>query len=447
MASVITRSLLGVGLLMYISVTSYSRADTLMGVYEIALKSDPQLKSAFYDQEAVAEGVEQAWAGYLPTISLDYDSVTTTQNIVSSDNTVFQKGSTSFPSTTLSLTLTQPIFRYANYLRIGQAKVELQQADAELVQAQQDLMLRVAEAYFGVLIAEDEISFLKSERVTSAKQLELAIAREEAALGRPVDRYDAEARLATVEADYAEAEVALRNAYDKLYEITGEEPGQLAKLVDSVELESPSPDNDKYWIDMALKNNPAVVVQRHAVEASQMEIDRQNAGHYPTVDLIYRTTNQETQGTLFGGGSNVETQEAMLRLNMPIYSGGSVSSAKREAIATSNSADSELTRLIRESRSLSREAFWGAQSAVVRVEALKKAVTSQEATLELRRVSYESGLETAISVLDAERDFYSAKRDLSQAKYDYFLNGLRLKALVGVLTEEDLKAVDSWLKS
>jgi len=441
------RSFIFAGFLGCLLMSSVSRADTLLDLYEVALDRDPKLQSATFDHQASREIVDQAWAGYLPTVSLDYDSVTTTQDIVSSDNNVFAAGSTSFPSSTLTLTFNQPIFRYANYLRIGQAKEELKQADAELIQAQQDLLLRVSEAYFNTLIAEDELNFLEAERSTASKQLELAVGREEASLGRPVDRYDAEARLATVEADFAQAEVVLRSAYDELYELTGRESSQLAKLIDEVELQSPSPGNDEYWMEKAMKNNPAVVVQRYAVGVSNIEVERQNAGHYPTVDLIYRATDQETQGTLFGGGSNVQTQEALLRLNVPLYAGGSVSSKKREAVANSFSSKSELTRLLRESRSDSREAFWGVVNAVTRIKALQKAVLSQEATLELRRVSYESGLETAISILDAERDYYSAKRDLSQAKYDYLLNGLRLKALVGILTKEDLIAVNSWLSN
>ena len=442
----LVRGFLGLGVLSFLLMSSVSRADGLLELYQVALDGDPQLEVATFDHQASSEVVSQAWAGYLPSVTLDYDSVTTTQDIVSSDNAVFAAGSTTFPSNTLTLTFTQPIFRYANYLRIGQAKEELKQADAQLVQAQQDLMLRVSEAYFNVLIAEDELSFLEAERVTAAKQLELAVGREESLLGRAVDRYDAEARLATVEADYAEAEVELRNAYDQLYEITGKESKQLAKLTDNVQLNSPVPGNDQYWIDMAVKKNPAVVVQRHSVDVALLEVDRQNAGHYPTLDLVYRGTNQETQGTLFGGGSEVQTQETLLRFNLPIYSGGSVSSKKRESVANSFSAKSELKRLIRESRSDSRKAFWGVMNAVTRVNALEKAVSSQEATLELRRVAYESGLETAISVLDAERDYYSARRDLSQAKYDYLLNGLRLKALVGILTQEDLVAVNNWLR-
>jgi len=429
-----------------IMMASACQAEDLMGLYEEALRSDPQLQGAVFDHSAGAEVVTQAWAGYLPTATFDYDKVDTTQDIISSDNNVFAGGSTSFPSTTWSLTITQPIFRYANYQRIGQAKEELKQADAKLVMAQQDLMMRLSEAYLASLAAEDNLSYLGSERTAAQEQLTLAAGREAAAIGRAVDRYDAEARLASVEADYASAEVAQRDSYEALYELVGRDPVSLATLKSDIDLVSPDPANDQHWVDSALRNNPALVVQRHAVSVARKEIARQRGGHYPTLDAVVRRSNQDNGGTLFGGGSEVETQELMLRLSVPLYAGGSVSSKTRESEARYHSAEQELTRLLRESRRQSRDAYWGVMNAVKRVDALNKAVAAQEATLELRRTAYESRLETAISVLDAERDFYSVKRDLSQAKYDYILNSLRLKSLVGILTKNDLNSLNNWLQ-
>jgi outer membrane protein len=428
-------------------IASSANAENLLDIYESSLSADPQLQAAIYDHTAGAEVVTQAWAGYRPTVTLDYDHITTTQDIISSDNALFQQGSTSFPTTTWTLTVTQPIFRYANFKRIGQAKEELQQADAELVQAQQDLMMRVSEAYLAALSAEDEVSFLRSEKAAAAKQVELAQGRENAAVGRAVDRYDAEARLASVEADAAAAEVAMRDAYEALYEMMGREPMSLSPLKGEIDLQYPMPADDKHWIDAAMQNNPALVVQRYAVNVAKTEIARQNGGHFPTVDAVLRKNNRLTQGTLFGGGSEVGTQEMMIRLSVPIYSGGSVSSKKREAVALYQSAEQELTRVLRESRRQSRDAYWGVVNAVKRIKALTKAVDAQQATLDLRRASYDSGLQTAISVLDAERDFYSAKRDLAQAKYDYLLNSLRLKAMVGILTRDDLSFVNGWLQN
>jgi outer membrane protein len=436
----------GFGVLCWSLSASLVQAENLLDIYQSALQSDPRLGSATFDHVAGAEVVAQAWAGYRPVITLDYDKIDTVQDVASRDNGAFQDGSTSFPTTTWTLSVTQPIFRWANYKRIGQAKEELLQADAELVQAEQDLILRVSEAYLSALSAADELRFLDAERSAVAKQLELARGREEASIGRAVDRYDAEARMASVEADYAVAEVALRDAYEALYEMTGRDPDVLATLQDDIDLQAPQPADDQYWINAAMKNNPALVVQRHVVNVSRTEITRQNAGHYPTLDAVLRKNNRDTQGSLFGGSSEVDTQELMLRLSVPIYAGGSVSSKKREAVARYHSSEQEQTRLLRESRRQSRDAYWGVMNAVKRTEALNKAVAAQQATLDLRRAAYRSRLETAISVLDAERDLYSAKRDLAQAKYDYLLNSLRLKALVGVLTQDDLNLINGWLQ-
>jgi len=423
------------------------QAEDLLDLYRSALESDPRLGSATYDHAAGAEVVPQAWAGYRPVITLDYDYIETSQDVLSSDNAAFEQGSASFPTYTWTLSVTQPIFRWANYKRIGQAKEELLQADAELIQAEQDLILRVSEAYLGALSAADELRFLDAERSAVAKQLELARGRELASIGRAVDRYDAEARMASVDADYAVAEVALRDAYEALYEMAGRDPKALATLQDDIDLQSPQPADDQYWVEAAMRNNPALVVQRHVVNVSRTEISRQNAGHYPTLDAVLRKNNRDTGGTLFGGGSEVETQELMLRLSVPLYAGGAVSSKTREAQARYQSSEQELTRLLRESRRQSRDAYWGVMNAVKRTQALNKAVAAQQATLDLRRAAYKSRLETAISVLDAERDLYSAKRDLARAKYDYLLNSLRLKALVGVLTQDDLNLVNDWLQS
>lgn len=434
------------GALCLLAVSSSVQAENLMDIYRAAVDADPQLQAASHERDASAEVVTQAWAGYRPTVSLDYDQIQTTQDIISSDNAVFATGATDFPTTTWSLTLSQPVFRYANYVRIGQAKEEVKQADAELAQAKQELLLRVAEGYFGALSAEDDIGFLESERAAALEGLDVAQGREDAKVGRTIDRFDAEARVATVDADFAAADVARRDAYEQLHEMTGVVPSSLAPLAAKIDLVSPDPASDEQWVTQAIENNPAVVVQRHAVEVARREVSRQNAGHFPTVDLVFRNTNQLTEGTLFGGGSEVETQELMFRLNVPIYAGGSVSSKKREAVSRHSAAKSEMTRLVREVRRRTKEAYWNVTNAIKRVHALEKAVEAQEKTLSLRRVAFKARLETAISVLDAERDLLSAKRDLAQAKYDYLLNHLRLKSQVGALSEQDLLRVSGWLK-
>lgn len=445
--SKLTRIIASTGLSSVLLFSGQAGAEDLLQLYKAALKDDPKLRSAQFDHQASREIITQAWAGYRPTASFDYEQIQNTQKVLSSYNDLaLGTGTTSFPTTNWSLTISQPIFRYANYIRIGQAKAELRQADAEMINAQQALMLRVSEAYMQALSANDELSFLQAELSAARQQLEQARGRENAAVGRKVDRYDAEARVATVEADYAAADIALRDAYEALYEMTGNDLTRLSALRAEIDLVLPVPADEQHWLQNAITHNPALVAQREAVDVARREVKRQNAGHYPTLDAEFRNHYEDVGGSLFGGASEVETQEVTLRFNLPIYSGGAVSSQKREAVARYHSAEEELTRILRESRRQSRETYWGVVNAVTRVKALTKAVDAQQATLELRRAAYNARLETAISVLDAERDLYSAKRDLSRAKYDYLINGLRLKALVGVLTQDDLVLVNNWLE-
>ncbi len=419
--------------------------ESLLDLYLVALNSDPQYQEAKFQHQANSEIVPQARADYLPTITFDYDRVKTTQNIISSDNTVFERGSTSFPSTTMSISFTQPIFRYANYIRLGQAKAEFKKATVDLSLAQQDMMLRLSEAYLASLAAEDEQGFLEVQKNSALEQLSIAQGRLNAGVGRPVDKFEAEARLASIEADYSYAQIALSDSREALNEIIGRAPIGLARLTDSLILEKPNPEDELFWVDESLKHNPNIVVQRHVVEVAKQEIKRQNGGHFPNLDLVLRSSRQETGGTLFGGGSEVGTNEVLLRLSVPLYSGGSVSSKKREAIALYAASKEKLEQLIRESRRQSKDAYWGVVNAVRRITALEKAVVAQEATLELRRTAFESKLEAAIVVLDAERDLYAARKDLFQAKYDYLLNQLRLRSLVGNLQQSDINIVNDWL--
>ncbi|WP_461538632.1 TolC family outer membrane protein [Spongorhabdus nitratireducens] len=425
---------------------SVNSAD-LADIYQQALQQDPVLRSAQYEHQAASEAVPQARADYLPQIVYDYDDIRTQQKIISSDNQVFQRGDTSFPTRSKGLTVTQPVFRYANYLRMDQADEEVVQADMELISARQELILRTSEAYLQVLTAQDEISYLEAERQAVAKQLEQAEGREQAKVGRAVDRLDAEARLASVEAELAGAEIALNDAYQAIFEITGDRPDFLEPLTENFKLIAPVPESHKHWLDTALADNLGIRVQQQAMEVARIEVQRQQAGHYPTVDAVYKNTERKTGGTLFGGGSNVRTEEFMLRFNLPIYLGGSVSSRKREAVAKYHSEQENLTRIKREVQRESLDAYWGVVNSIRQVRALEKAVTAQQETLTLKRASFESGLVTAINVLDAERDLFSVRRDLSKAKYDYLLNSLRLKEAAGILQVADINLINSWLSS
>ena len=297
--------------------TASGNGADLLDIYDLAHSADPELRSADFDHQASREILVQAKSGYLPAVTFSFDHTETEQRIRDSDNVLFQAGRSHFPTDVITLSLTQPVFRYANYIRIKQARSELKQADAELAKSEQELMLRVAETYLHALAAEDNVDYLTAERAAVEKQLTLAQAMEKAKLGRRSDRLEAEARLAAVTADYAEAEVNRRDTYEAIYELTGEFPERLDKLQKEFPLTRPDPFDVQHWTAAAREQNWKIEGQRQAVDVARQEISRQRAGHLPTLDLQLRESIKDQGGTVFGGGSEVENRDVMLNLNVP----------------------------------------------------------------------------------------------------------------------------------
>ena len=427
-----------------ISLTMPVQAAGLLEIYQQALQSDPRFQAARHEHQAAAEARPQAWAGLLPTVGFSYEYSDTSQDIVSSDNTVFASGSTSFGSTSYTLSLTQPVFRYASLVRLGQAKTEVRRADVLFDLALQELMLRVSETYLAALAARDQLDFARAEQAADESHFELAKGRYEMGLAPITDLHDAKARLATVQARTIEAENLFDDALQALRELTGEEATELAPLPREMELQSPEPAEIEPWVEAALQQNLTLEAQRLAVKVAEREVTRQRAGHYPTLDLVGQFNNEETDGSLFGGGSEVETQELMLQLNIPLYEGGIVNSRTRQAARLQQKASQELVREVRSVMRRARSAYLGVQSAISRVRALEQSVASQKLALEAKQEGFRSGLYTGLAVLDAERDLYQAKNDYALARYDYLLNSLRLKQAAGTLKYDDLSQVGAW---
>lgn len=428
---------------MLFTATAASAID-LLGVYRMALKNDPAYLAAIQEHKASGQVVKQARAGLLPTVTFEYEELDTTQDIVSSDNAVFAVGKTKFPTSTYTLTVTQPIFNYASLIRYRQSKSEAFQADAAFIGKKQDMMIRVSELYLNVLSAQDAVELTKRELDAVAQHLRLAKARLKGGVARVTDLHDARARHAKVVADLIEAKNKLDDARQALKEAVGKLMPNLSGVRPQIPLVSPNPNSVEQWIAAALKQNPALLAQQHAVEVARKETRRQRAGHLPTVDLSLRMNNRVTEGTLFGGGSEVDTQDISVRISVPLYQGGIVSSRTKQAAHNYQKSLHELEQrkraVIREARS----AYYGVQSAISKVRALKQSVASQQLALKSKVLGYKSGLYTSLAVLDAQRDLYQAKRDFAKARYDYILNSLKLKRVAGTLKSEDIRAINAW---
>ena len=421
-------------------------AEDLTEVFVASRLNDPKYRAARYEFEAASYAEPQARAALLPTISAEYLRTRTDQNILASNNAVFASGRSMYSTESQTLSLTQPIFKLSAWRGYQQAKIKVKQAAAVYSAAEQDLMLRAATAYLNVLAARDALAFAGAERDAIRRQLDLVQQRFSSGLVAIANLHDAKARFAVKEADVVAARNDLDDKVQALRELTGKVHTRLKPLRDNIVLEQPDPNNIEHWVEKSLSQNLTLEARRQAVEIAQQEIGRQQAGHYPSADLVVTQNRKDTGGSLFGGGSNVETGEVTVRISIPFYSGGLVSALSGEAIKRYEGAREDLERDARQTERQARAAFQGVTGGVTRIQALSQSVQSAESARELKVEGYKSGLETILQVLDAERDLYAAKRDSAKARYDFLLNRLRLKQAVGTLSEADLDAINRMLQ-
>lgn len=426
-------------------ISSLACSESLIDIYQLAVENDPEYKIGFHQKNATSEVYYQARSALLPAVDFEYTRMDTTQEIVSSDNQVFGVGETDYPTKEYTLSINQSLFSYANWAGFKQAKAEVRQAASELEDVRQGLVLRVAERYFTVLVQQESHEYMLAEKSAIKQHYDLVRAKHRDGLVRVTELADAESRYMGAVASEIESSNELDDSMRGIKEVSGSLPGSLTKLSAQLAMTSPDPTDQDDWVRLAFEQNPRVMMRRLAVEVADQEIKRQKGGHYPTLDLILRQNERDTDGSLFGGGSDVETRDIMLQLNLPLYAGGSVSSRGREAAELYLKSKEELSL---EMRAVEREtlaAYQGVVGAIARVEALEKLVQAQELAVHSKRTAYESGLATTLTVLDAERDLFLARRDYARARYDYLLYTLKLKRAVGSLREADLMVINELL--
>lgn len=421
-----------------------ANSENLMDIYQQAKQKDPTYLMGVHQHMASSEVVVQARAALLPTVSLTAAHSETTQDIVSSDNTVFQQGSDKFPTDNYYLSLTQSIYSYSNWKRLSQSRKELKRVDAELEAVEQDMLLRVAERYFAVLAVQEDYAAIKAEKAAVEEHLRAVTARRDSGQARRTDYLDAQARFMQTLPRELEIRSRLKDAMEMLRELTGEPAASLNPLGE-FSPEPPAPAVPEEWFEMALEFNPEIKIRRFALKTAEEEIKLRKGGHYPTLDLEFTMGNEVKKGTLFGGGSDIDEQIIALNLNVPIYSGGIVSSRVREAEQLKNRSKDELELEYRAVQRQTFSTFDGILTDISKIEALAKSVDAYELAVGVKAVGFESGITNSLTVLDAERDLFFARSEYARTKYGYILNGLRLKRAVGVLSVEDIERINGYL--
>jgi outer membrane protein len=418
----------------------------LVAMLERAMQADAKYAIARADYEAVSEAVPQARAGFLPVASFDYQRSRVHQNVRQSPNPTFLKDSVTYPSQSMTLTITQPLLRVQSWMREDQAQVSVEQARLNLLAAEQDLILRVTTGYLNLLATTDGLELAKSEREATGKQLDLARSRLQSGLGTITQLHETTARQALTEAKVIEAGNRVDDARLALKEMVGENVDSVSGFRRDFIAAPPRPANAESWVQAALEQNLALQARRLSLDIAQLEIKRQRAGHLPTVDLVGTAGRQDAEGSLYGAGQKVDTGELAFKVHVPLFEGGLTSSMVREAVARSGKADRESEQETRRTERATRSAFLGVQASVQTLDALRQTVLAQESALESKLEGYRAGLQTTVAVVDAYRLYFAARRDYLQARYDYLSNRLKLKQAVGTLARGDLQDLAALLE-
>ena len=438
---IIRLCLLGLGLL----ASAEGPAADLLEVYREAVVRDAQYASAKAAYSAAQEKLPQGRAGLLPSVSLSANS---TYN----DRDFQSRGapgtpSAQFNSNAVSVTATQPLYRKQNFVVYEQSKLQVAQAETQFRSAGQDLILRVAQAYFDVLLAENNVQLAAAQKAAIAEQLAQAKRNFEVGTATITDTHEAQARFDLLAAQEIAAINDLEIRRRALEQITGRPTATLKPVGEKLGLKLPEPNAMDSWVEAASANSPQVAVQQTALDIAAQEVERNRGGHYPTIDLVatYSDTGQGA-GTFGGSGFDVTTKSLGLQLALPLYQGGGQQSRVREALANQDKAREDLENTRRSVALVTRQAFLGVTSGIAQVKALEQALTSTQSQVDSTKLGQEVGVRTGVDVLNAQQQLYSARRDLYSARYNYLLSHLRLKAAAGTLAEEDLKAVNDTLR-
>ncbi len=416
----------------------------LIAVYRLAEKNDPTYLQEIASHRAALETRPQALSQLLPNINLEANTTRIDQSISSAQN-FGRQGDVDFNNRGYSLKLSQPLYRRDRLIALEQADSQIKQAATRLTQAHQNLMFRIAERYFDVLSNLDNLEFAKAEVKSLERQLEQARQRFEVGLTAITDVQEAQAGYDLAIAEEILARNAIDNAQEAMRELTGHDITQFNPLTETILLARPDPETIEHWAQLSLQQNLNVIAANHAKTEARQEIERQSASHYPTLDLV-ASQDYNSSGGRFGSNKTHSTNIG-LNLNIPIYSGGFASSKVRQANEDYNIAVFNLDSARRTAERLSREAYLGVLSGISRVNALGQAVVSSETALTAAEAGFEVGTRTAVDVVTSQRSTSEARRNYSQAKYNYIIDTIRLKLAVGSLSPADLAAINTWLTS
>jgi outer membrane protein len=433
------------------------QAADLLQVYQQALANDASYASARASAAAGRERITQGRAGLLPTVGItgnlthnnnDYAPFNEGQPIRDDDGKLLGIATSGGPNLTtreINVQLQQPLFRWDRWETYQQSKLQQAIAEAQFAQAQQDLITRVAQAYFDVLSAQDTLASTRAQKEAVTEQLASAKRNFEVGTQTITDTHEAQAAYDLVISQEIAAVNDLENKKTALQAIIGTPPAALATLRTGVNLTAPQPGNLDQWVSAAENQNYTVSVAQLQLESAKRDISKNRAGHYPTLDLVANAQRRNVNGELQGQSGRTTNNSIGVQYSIPIFSGFAVTSRVRESIALEDKARNDLEAYRRNAALVARQSFLGVNSGLAQVKALEAAEVSSNSALESNKLGYQVGVRINIDVLNAQRQLYQTRTDLAKARYNTILAGLKLKAAAGSLREEDLQPINALL--
>lgn len=421
------------------SLSATATADSITEIYNLAKQNDPQLLSAAASREAAFEAVNSSRSTLLPQINLTagYDIARNNEDRLGRESNVLSAG----------VGFTQELYQRSSWVNLELAEMSARQVDSTYAAQQQELILRVSQAYFEVLRAQDSLEFVRSEKAAVARQLEQTKQRFEVGLSAITDVHDAQAQYDSVLASEVLADNTLINSYESLREITGQEHANLDVLdterFSASKSDTPSAD----LVKEAQEKNLSLLAQRIAQDIAKDSIKLASSGHLPSLSLKggYQYTDK-TKSEEYSNQSNNDFNIGV-QLAVPLYTGGNTTSQVKQAESKYVAASQDLEKVYRSVVKDVRAQNNNISATIGAIRAYDQSVISAESALEATEAGFDVGTRTIVDVLDSTRRLYDANRNLSNARYDYILSVLKLRQAVGTLSEQDILDINAGLKA
>jgi len=447
-------------LLVLLPLAGAAQGKDLIGVFQDALQNDPVIRQADANRLAAREARPQALAALLPqlngTASVTRDHNTGTQPFFATTSTgaplvIPEPAGVDTTTRGWGLNLRQNVFSWANWMALTGANAQVAQAEATYQAAEQQLILRVAQAYFAVLTAVDTLEADQTALEAIARQQDQAEKRFDVGLIAITDVEDARAARDTAAATVIADKRALATAEDQLQEITGQKYDRLAKPGTDMPLLNPEPADESRWVNISLEQNPTLISSRLAADVARDNVRLAVGGHLPTLDIVAgrsyqsQALDENFAGEPFSYDTYFNDRQIGLQLTVPLFTGGLTQSKVRQAEYLWIAAKEGVVQSSRATERQARDAYLGVISGIAHVQALRQALESNQTALKATEAGYEVGTRTSVDLVTARKNLVQAQTNYAVARYDYIVSVLTLRLAAGNLDRPELVAINNWL--